>query len=30
MNIVRSRSGAGERKCKFCQIAPPTVLGMPT
>ena len=30
MNIVRSRSGAGERKCRFCQIAPPTVLGMPT
>ena len=30
MNMVRSRSGAGERKCRFCQIAPPTVLGMPT
>ena len=30
MNIVRSRSGAGDRKCRFCQTAPPTVLGIPT
>jgi hypothetical protein len=30
MNIVRSRSGAGERKWRFCQIAPPMVLGIPT
>ena len=30
MNIVRSRAGAGDRKCKFCHTAPPTVLGMPT
>ena len=30
MNIVRSRSGAGSRKCRFCQTAPPTVLGIPT
>ena len=29
-NTVRSRSGGGERKWRFCQIAPPTVLGIPT
>ena len=29
-NTVRSRAGAGDRKWRFCQIAPPTVLGMPT
>jgi hypothetical protein len=30
MNTVRSRSGAGERKWRFCQSAPPTDEGIPT
>jgi len=30
MNMVLSLAGAGERKCRFCQTAPPTVLGIPT
>jgi hypothetical protein len=27
---LRTRSGGGDRKCRFCQMAPPTVLGIPT